>query len=48
MFLGGFIACLFVSVFCFLFRYLIWRKKELSLISGYNEKTYSAIRLKTD
>ncbi|MGG0644401.1 DUF3784 domain-containing protein [Sporosarcina gallistercoris] len=41
MFLSGFIACLFVSVFCFLFSFLIWRKKELSLISGYNEKTYS-------
>lgn len=44
MFLGGFIACLFVSIICFLFGYLIWKKKELSLISGYNEKTYSGDR----
>ena len=41
MFLGGFITCLFVSIICFLFSYLIWKKKELSFISGYNEKTYS-------
>ena len=41
MFLGGFITCLFVSIICFLFSYLIGKKKELSFISGYNEKTYS-------
>ena len=41
MFLGSFITCLFVSIICFLLGYLIWKKKELSLISGYNEKTYS-------
>ena len=41
MFLGGFITCLFVSTICLLFGYLIWKKKELSFISGYNEKTYS-------
>lgn len=41
MFLGSFIACLFVSVICFLFSYLVWRKKELSFISGYSEKTFS-------
>ena len=41
MFLGGFITCLLVSIICFLFSYLIWKKKELSFISGYNEKTYS-------
>ena len=41
MFLGVFITCLFVSTICFLFGYLIWKKKQLSLISGYNEKTYS-------
>ncbi|WP_432355405.1 DUF3784 domain-containing protein [Sporosarcina sp. A2] len=46
MFLGSFIACLFVSVICFSFSYLIWRKKEFSLISGYNEKTYSGDREK--
>jgi UPF0716 family protein affecting phage T7 exclusion len=41
MFLGGFITCLFVSIVFFLFGYLIWKKKELSFIAGYNEKTYS-------
>lgn len=41
MFLGGFITCLFVSIIFFLFSYLIWKKKEFSLISGYNEKTYN-------
>ena len=41
MFLGGFITCLLVSIICFLFSYLIWKKKEFSFISGYNEKTYS-------
>ena len=40
MFLGGLITCLLVSVILFLFSYLIWKKKELSLISGYNEKTF--------
>ena len=41
MFLGGVITCLFVSTICFLFTYFIWKKKELSFIAGYNEKTYS-------
>lgn len=41
MFLGSFITCLFVSMIFFLFGYLIWKKKDLSFISGYNEKTYS-------
>lgn len=41
MFLGGMIACLFVSVICFFFGYLIWKKKELSFIAEYNEKSYS-------
>ena len=46
MLLGGFITCLFVSTICFLFGYLIWKKKELSFISGYNEKTYSGDKAK--
>lgn len=41
MLVGGVIACLFVSVICFLFGHFIWKKKELSFIAGYNEKTYS-------
>lgn len=40
MLLGGFITCLFVSLLLFLFSYLIWRKKQLSLISGYKEETF--------
>jgi hypothetical protein len=38
--LGGFIACFFVSILLFLFSYLIWNKKELSLIAGFNEETF--------
>ena len=44
--LGGFIACLFVSIICFLFSFLIWKKKELSLIAGYNEKTFRGDKTK--
>ena len=40
MFWAGFIICLFVSLLLFLFGYLIAQKKQLSLISGYDEKTY--------
>lgn len=40
MLLGGFIACLFVGLLFFILSYLIWNKKELSLIAGYNEKTF--------
>lgn len=40
MFLAGLITCLLVSVILFLFSYLIWKKKELSFISGYNEQTF--------
>ena len=38
--LGGFIICFFVSLLLFLFSYLIWNKKQLSFISGYDEKTF--------
>jgi hypothetical protein len=40
MFLGGLITCLLVSFLLFFFSYLIWHKKELSFIAGYNEKTF--------
>ncbi|MEC2076356.1 DUF3784 domain-containing protein [Metabacillus fastidiosus] len=40
MLLGGILSCTLTSVILFLFSYLIWSKKELSLISGYNEKTF--------
>ncbi len=40
MFFGGFITCLLVSFILFFFSYLIWKKKELSFISGYNEQTF--------
>lgn len=40
MFLGAFMICLFVSMLCFLFSYIIWKKKDLSLIAGYNEQTF--------
>lgn len=40
MFLGGLITCLLVSSILFFFSYLIWKKKELSFISGYNEQTF--------
>ncbi|WP_438313190.1 DUF3784 domain-containing protein [Sporosarcina sp. FA9] len=41
MFLGAVVGSLFASTFCIIFGYLIWKKEELSLISGYNEKTFS-------
>lgn len=40
MFWGAFITCLLVSFFLFLFGYLIGKKKQLSLIAGFDEKTY--------
>ena len=40
MLLGGFIICLFVSVLLFFFSYLIWKKKDLSFIAGYNGNTF--------
>lgn len=40
MFWAGFITCLLVSLLMFLFGYLIGQKKQLSLIAGFDEKTY--------
>ena len=40
MFLGGLITCFLVSFILLFFSYLIWRKREFSLISGYNEQTF--------
>lgn len=40
MLLAGIITCTFVGIICFLFGYLIWSKKQLSLIAGFDEKTY--------
>ncbi|WP_432363751.1 DUF3784 domain-containing protein [Sporosarcina sp. UB5] len=40
MFWGALITCLFVSILCFLFSYLIWKKREFSLIAGYNEESF--------
>ena len=40
MVLGGIITCLFVSVILFSFSFLIWKKKDLSFVSGYNEQTF--------
>src|SRR6185437_79473 len=40
MFIGAVISCTFVGIICFLFGYLIWSKKQLSLIAGYDEKTF--------
>ncbi|MFS0820677.1 DUF3784 domain-containing protein [Bacillus sp. 1P02SD] len=38
--LAGFIICFLVGLFCIFMGYLIWKKKQLSLIAGYNEETY--------
>ena len=40
MVLGGVIACIFVSFILVLFSFLIWKKKDLSFVAGYNEKTF--------
>lgn len=40
MLLGGFLVCLFVSLLLFSFSYLIWKKKDLSIIAGYDENTF--------
>ena len=41
MILGGVIACIFVSVLLSLFSFVIWKKKDLSFVAGYNEQTVS-------
>ena len=40
MVLGGMIACIFVSVILLLFSFVIWKKKDLSFVAGYNEQTF--------
>jgi len=40
MALGGMITCIFVSVILFLFSFVIWKKKDLSFVAGYNEQTF--------
>ena len=40
MVLGGIITCIFVSVLLFLFSFVIWKKKDLSFVAGYNEQTF--------
>ena len=44
--LGGIITCIFVSVILFLFSFIIWKKKDLSFVAGYNEQTFSGDRNK--
>lgn len=41
MILGGIITCIFVSMILFLFSFVIWKKKDLSFVAGYNEQTFS-------
>lgn len=41
MVLGGIITCIFVSVILSLFSFVIWKKKDLSFVAGYNEQTFS-------
>ncbi|WP_449538640.1 DUF3784 domain-containing protein [Ferdinandcohnia sp. Marseille-Q9671] len=38
--LGGFIVCAIVGLLCIFMGLLIWKKKQLSLIAGYNEETF--------
>lgn len=38
--IAGFVVCGIVSFIMFIFGYLIWRKKQLYLIAGYNEKEF--------
>ena len=44
--LGGIITCMFVSGILFLFSFIIWKKKDLSFVAGYNEQTFSGDRNK--
>lgn len=41
MIFGGIVACIFVSMLLSLFSFVIWKKKDLSFIAGYNEQTFS-------
>ncbi len=38
--LAGFIICFIVGLLCIFMGYLTWKKKNLSLIAGYNEETF--------
>ncbi|WP_010678046.1 DUF3784 domain-containing protein [Bacillus timonensis] len=38
--LAGFIICFLVGFLCIFMGLLIWKKKQLFLIAGYNEETY--------
>ena len=40
MVLGGIVACIFVSVILSLFSFVIWKKRDLSFVAGYNEQTF--------
>lgn len=44
--LAGFIVCFLVGLFCILLGFLIWKKRQLSLIAGYNEETFTGERKK--
>ena len=41
MVLGGIVVCIFISVILSLFSFVIWKKKDLSFVAGYNEQTFS-------
>lgn len=38
--LAGFITCFIVGLLCVFMGFLVWKKKMLSLIAGYNEETF--------
>lgn len=38
--LAGFITCFIVGLLCIFMGFLVWKKKMLSLIAGYNEETF--------
>ncbi|MGG3801722.1 DUF3784 domain-containing protein [Metabacillus fastidiosus] len=46
MFLGGVITCALVGFISIFLGYLIWIKKELSIIAGFNDKIFKGDRNK--
>ncbi|WP_099362652.1 DUF3784 domain-containing protein [Fredinandcohnia onubensis] len=44
--LAGFITCFIVGFLCIFMGLLVWKKKMLSLIAGYNEETFKGDRQK--
>jgi len=38
--LAGFITCFIVGILCIFMGFLVWKKKMLSLIAGYNEESF--------